>query len=171
MTDLEMPLYSKALAMAAGAHNRMQQGRKGTGTPYILHPIRVAERLRALGCGDELLAAAALHDVLEDTDMPRVKLAAEFQGTQVPRLVTAVTKKPDTTRREYLESFRFKPMSACLIKLSDRIDNLTEGGLDERFRVIYHRESAVLLGQVELNKQCRHGQAIQVLLDELRRVL
>ncbi len=65
-----MNLTEKALAFATAAHG--EQKRKYTGAPYIEHPIRVAELVRGAGGTDEMIAAAYLHDVVEDVPFPHL---------------------------------------------------------------------------------------------------
>ena len=57
-------LAAPVLALAE-AHGR--QARKGTGTPYLIHPLGVARLLDAAGCGVETVIAGILHDVIEDS--------------------------------------------------------------------------------------------------------
>ena len=59
-----------------------KQRRKGNGQPYILHPIRVAGRVATLEVAtDEMVAAAFLHDVIEDTEATEAELAVLFGPT------------------------------------------------------------------------------------------
>ena len=59
-------ILNKAVAFAVGAH--AGQCRKGTQVPYILHPMEAAVIVGSMTADDEVLAAAVLHDVAEDTD-------------------------------------------------------------------------------------------------------
>jgi (p)ppGpp synthase/HD superfamily hydrolase len=97
------------------------------GQPYILHPLRVAVHLRLHGCHDPtLLAAALLHDTLEDTPITEAELAARF-GPRVAALVWAATKPALRRRRAaaaYLAVAGASEREADLIKLADRLDNL-----------------------------------------------
>lgn len=72
------PLVHRAVSFAARAHR--QQCRKDGATPYIAHPVRVAfTLLTTFGIDDEqTLAAAVLHDTIEDTTTDFDDLAAEF---------------------------------------------------------------------------------------------
>ncbi|HET9222693.1 MAG TPA: HD domain-containing protein, partial [Roseiflexaceae bacterium] len=94
--------YDAALALAARAHR--QQLRKGTDIPYIAHPVHVSLILIRHGFGEDLAIAGLLHDVVEDTDVPLDRIAAEF-GDQVARLVAAVseTKAVDGVERPWEE--------------------------------------------------------------------
>lgn len=89
MSASENSLVNKARAFATKAHAGVT--RKWTGEPYIEHPARVAARLEALGFDPEVVAAAWLHDVIEDTEHTAAELEAEF-GHRVAALVLEVTK-------------------------------------------------------------------------------
>jgi (p)ppGpp synthase/HD superfamily hydrolase len=94
--------YDAALALAARAHR--QQLRKGTDIPYIAHPVHVSLILIRHGFGEDLAIAGLLHDVVEDTDVPLQRIAAEF-GDEVARLVEMVseTKTADGAERPWEE--------------------------------------------------------------------
>jgi (p)ppGpp synthase/HD superfamily hydrolase len=81
--------YDAALTLAAIAHR--DQVRKGTDIPYIAHPFHVSLILIRHGFGEDLAVAGLLHDVVEDTDVPLERIAAEF-GDDVARLIAAVSE-------------------------------------------------------------------------------
>lgn len=81
-------ILEKAIRIAAVAHKA--QIRKGDGLPYIIHPVAVAMRLARQGFPDAVVAAALVHDVLEDTDYPEAKMREEV-GEEVVAIVKAVT--------------------------------------------------------------------------------
>jgi (p)ppGpp synthase/HD superfamily hydrolase len=90
------PRYSKALALAARAHEG--QVRKGTCIPYIAHPVAVAALVAQYGGDEDQQIAALLHDVLEDGGAHyAVEIAAEF-GPRVLAIVQGCTDgTPDAT--------------------------------------------------------------------------
>lgn len=94
------------------------------GTPYSDHPVRVARSLRGeFGVEDpEVLSAALLHDVLEDTWATAADLRRRF-GPRVARLVEALTKRGEPTAA-YLERLSAAGPDAVTIKLADRLDNV-----------------------------------------------
>ncbi len=121
-------LLLHAIRFAAEQHR--DHRRKGSiAAPYINHPIAVAEQLAGAGLQDdvEMLAAAVLHDVVEDAGISRRRLAREF-GERVACIVLEVTD--DTTlkardrKRHTVESIARKSEAARLIKLSDLIANV-----------------------------------------------
>lgn len=83
------PLIHEALATATEAHAGQIRNGAG-GIPYIEHPKAVAELLAEHGWPEEVLAAALLHDVIEDSDITLGDLAEKF-GEPVTRLVGALT--------------------------------------------------------------------------------
>lgn len=84
MLEKENVLLDKAIGFATRAH--AGQVRKGTSTPYILHPLEAAAICATVTDDPEVLAAAVLHDVVEDTDATIDKIETWF-GTRVATLV------------------------------------------------------------------------------------
>lgn len=130
------------------------QTRKYTGRPYIEHPARVAARLTRLGCSDEMICAAWLHDVLEDCEVTFSILKAAYgipldvcllvhlmtnPSKQYPNLNRAERKKMD------LAHLKNAPCDVRMIKLADRTDNLRELDPAQPFAVQYMNESIALL--------------------------
>ncbi|MEX2205261.1 MAG: HD domain-containing protein [Myxococcota bacterium] len=129
--DVLAPLLA-ALRFAAEKHR--SQKRKGTdASPYINHPIEVAELLaRVGGVRDvELLAAAILHDTIEDTETTPDELEAAF-GARVCCLVAEVTddKSLPKAERKKLQEEHAPQLSrdAKQLKLGDKISNVREIG-------------------------------------------
>ena len=73
-------LIRRAKAFATQAHASIDQRRKYTGLPYIVHPEAVAELVEATGAGPEVVAAAWLHDVVEDTpvELEQIRQTCSF---------------------------------------------------------------------------------------------
>ena len=84
-----MKLLTKAIAFASRKHEG--QKRKGTDIPYIVHPLEALSIASTLTNDENVLAAAVLHDVVEDTDMTLEALKEKF-GSDVATLVDGVTK-------------------------------------------------------------------------------
>jgi (p)ppGpp synthase/HD superfamily hydrolase len=87
----DLPLTQAAIAFASDRHR--SQRRDGDGAEFIAHPVEVAALLGRSGYPDYVVAAAVLHDVLEDTDAQRPDLEARF-GSQVAELVALVSDDP-----------------------------------------------------------------------------
>jgi (p)ppGpp synthase/HD superfamily hydrolase len=86
MNEPENELERRALEFAIAAHASIDQRRKYTGEPYIVHPIAVAALVRSVPHTPEIIAAAYLHDVVEDTPVTIEEIRAEF-GDEVAALV------------------------------------------------------------------------------------
>ena len=84
-----MELVSEAIVFAAKAHDGMR--RKKSEAPYILHPMEAAVIVGTMTDDQNLIAAAALHDVVEDTDITIEEIEAKF-GPRVRELVGAETE-------------------------------------------------------------------------------
>lgn len=132
-----MNAYEKAKLFAIEAHTSIGQVRKFDGSPYHTHVLRVAELVETRNPDQEVLAAACLHDVLEDVepknpDFGRDTILREF-GPRVLDLVLELTdvytkeNHPDKNRktRKELEAQRLAGVSeeAKLIKRADLHDN------------------------------------------------
>ncbi len=82
------PIVEKALRWSAKGHR--DQTRKGSSTPYVAHPCAVALILQQFGFHDEsIIAAALLHDIVEDTVHSLEELEREFSG-EVAQYVAAM---------------------------------------------------------------------------------
>ena len=145
-------LETRALAFAKAAHESIDQRRKYTGEPYIVHPMAVAEIVRSVPHTPEMLAAAYLHDVVEDTPVTLEAVVAEF-GPVVGELVDWLTdvSKPEDGNRQVRKATDRQHMArataeAKAIKLADLIDNtVTIKARDPQFWQVYRREKLALL--------------------------
>ena len=123
-------LILKAAHFAAQKHNRQRRKDKEV-SPYINHPISVAKIISDIGNIEdpEVLAAALLHDTLEDTDTTVKELIDNF-GERVCSLVQEVTddKTLPKFERKQKQIDHAKEISegAALIKLGDKISNVTD---------------------------------------------
>lgn len=139
----------KASNFAAIKH-KAQKRKDAEGTPYINHPIGVAQQLIEIGkvYDTDVLVCALLHDTVEDCDCTFEEIEENF-GTNVLNLVKEVT---DDKNLEKMERKRMqvvngpnKSFGAKLVKLSDKLYNLRDlerclpNGWDEERRVAYFR--------------------------------
>ena len=120
-------MYEETLKFATKAHG--EQKRKYTGEPYITHPIAVAEIVKSIQHTEEMMAAALLHDVVEDTAVTIDEIADKF-GYEVAELVswlTNIAKASDGNRRTRkslnVQHLSRAPGTAQTIKLADIIHN------------------------------------------------
>lgn len=114
------------------AERHRDQRRKGArSTPYVNHPIEVAERIVRVGGVDDLdvLVAAILHDTIEDTDTTADEIEDQF-GATVAALVLEVTDDKTLTsserKRLEIEHAPHLTTGAKLIKLADKISNVSD---------------------------------------------
>jgi|TARA_B100001094_G_scaffold87008_1_gene83269 (p)ppGpp synthase/HD superfamily hydrolase len=143
-------MLDEVLKFATLAH--IDQKRKYTGDPYIVHPIAVSEIVKTVEHTDEMVAAALLHDVVEDTDVTIEQVEAKF-GYKVAELVgwlTDVSKPEDGNRktRKALdrEHSAQAPAEAQTIKVADLIHNTDSiERHDPSFWKIYKQEKIALL--------------------------
>ncbi|WNM28837.1 bifunctional (p)ppGpp synthetase/guanosine-3',5'-bis(diphosphate) 3'-pyrophosphohydrolase [Demequina capsici] len=120
-------LVERAYEVAEEAHRG--QKRK-SGEPYITHPIAVAQIVADLGLPASVIAAALLHDVVEDTDYPLQRMEDEF-GPEIAMIVDGVTKldkvkygdaaQAETVRKMVVAMA--KDIRVLLLKLCDRLHN------------------------------------------------
>lgn len=126
--DLE--LCKKGYAFAQKAHEGQK---RASGEAYFIHPCTVAEILVDLGLDAATVAAAFLHDVIEDTPVSEGDIKKEF-GAEVLELVQGVTKLEriefNSQEEEQAENFRklfvamAKDIRVIIIKLADRLHNM-----------------------------------------------
>lgn len=161
-----MTLLNRAIELATLAHGKINQVRNGSGKPYIEHPIRVANTIVSIvdnRVTENTIAAAYLHDVLEDTPTTEEEILAATND-HVLQLVKELTNpsKNFVFKQEYkklpkgsvramkkqMDRDHIKTVSweAKLIKLADRIDNVNDmEGMDKDFCLLYADESMALL--------------------------
>ena len=129
MPGVDMAIIDRAVQYAADQHEG--QKRKD-GSPYIIHPLAVAEIVAEMGLDTDAILAAVLHDCIEDTSTTYDEIAARFNPV-VAELVEGVTKltrvEYSTLEEQQMENLRkmFMAMSkdirVILIKIADRLHN------------------------------------------------
>ena len=131
--NYDLDLLRRAYKLAEASHKGQ---RRKSGEPYITHPVAVAELLLELGMDTETLAAAIMHDVVEDTEVTLEQLTQQF-GPDIAQLVDGVTKLPqinfssiEERQAENLRKMLFamsKDIRVMVIKLCDRLHNMRTG--------------------------------------------
>ena len=111
---------AKAIAFAAMKH--VNQTKKD-GTPYIYHPLAVAELLKRYGYDLDYQAAGVLHDVLEDTDATDEEMKAF--GKDVYEAVKLVTRPKGADEAEYVKNILGNRMASA-VKNADKIHNMCD---------------------------------------------
>lgn len=138
---------AEAVTLAAQAHDG--QKRKGSGDPYIVHPVRVLLSLsaRRIGLNEDMLIAAVLHDVVEDCGVTLDDLRGKGASERVIQLVDRLTRKEGERYADFIRRIR-QDSEASMIKIEDILDNLddldSQPGL-EHLRERYTRALEVLI--------------------------
>ena len=127
---IDTSLLDRAITFAVKAHQGME--RKGKGFPYIVHPMEAVCIVATMTNDQELLAAAALHDVIEDTDTTADDLKKEF-GECVAMLVEAESEdktggsKAETwhqRKQDTLDRLRNADLDIKIVALGDKLSNM-----------------------------------------------
>lgn len=174
-------LICRAEIFAKCAHNSINHMRKYTNEPYWVHPERVAGIVSSYGGSEAMVAAAWLHDVVEDVfpeneyfGIQTIKF--EF-GSCIASLVTDLTdisKPQDGNREKRKEIDRMHTQSisepAKLIKLADLIDNsLSIMKYDPGFAKVYLKEKDLLLPHLRCASEDLYNIAMKQVIDGLDR--
>ena len=148
-----MNKVERARIFATAAHAAVDQRRKYTNEPYIVHPTEVAATVAGVpGATPEMIAAAWLHDVVEDTQVTEQVIREEF-GDAVADIVmwlTDVSRPEDgnRARRKAIDRAHTAqaPAEAQTVKLADLISNTkTITAYDPEFARVYLEEKRQLL--------------------------
>ncbi len=128
--DVDRELITRAFVFAAKAHAGQQ---RRSGEEFVIHPWGAAKILAEFQLDEATLAAALLHDVVEDTEVEAEEIRAEF-GEEIAKLVEGVTKltRIQFQSREHAEAENYRKMIVAmaedvrviLIKLADRMHNM-----------------------------------------------
>ena len=130
MPGADLEIIDRAVEFAREKHKNQV---RRDGSPYIIHPLAVAEIVAEMGLDTDAILGALLHDCIEDTDTSHDDIARLF-GTTTAELVAGVTKLTranfSSTEQEQMENLRkmFMAMSkdirVVLIKIADRLHNM-----------------------------------------------
>ena len=145
-------IVERARVFATAAHAAVGQTRKYTGEPYVVHPIEVSELVASVNGTEAMVAAALLHDVLEDTEVT-VDLLEEQFGSKVADLVLWLTdiSRPEDGNRSARKALdrqhsAVAPAAAQTIKVADLISNTRSiVAHDPGFAKVYLEEKRLLL--------------------------
>ena len=128
---LDTAVLDRAIIFAVKAHAGTE--RRGKGYPYIVHPLEAVEIVATMTKDQELLAAAALHDTVEDTDVTVEQIREEF-GDRVAALVTAESDEmPEGVSEEdswhsrkqaAIDRLSKASLEAKMVALGDKLSNM-----------------------------------------------
>jgi guanosine-3',5'-bis(diphosphate) 3'-pyrophosphohydrolase len=184
MEKINENILASVKAFADEAHGG--QVRKYSDERYIQHPIRVMETLQDYIADMPVLAAALLHDVLEDTPITKRKLSQFLEtimtkedAARTLKLVEELTDvfiksdypKMNRRSRKTKEFERLAQISpdAQTVKYADIMDNLNDINKDETdFALVYIRESKQLLSQIDKGNRLLYGRVLQKSDEALR---
>ncbi|MCP4333682.1 MAG: bifunctional (p)ppGpp synthetase/guanosine-3',5'-bis(diphosphate) 3'-pyrophosphohydrolase [Gammaproteobacteria bacterium] len=170
-------LIERARLFATSAHKRIDQRRKYSNQPYQVHLQAVAELVASISDDPEMIAAAWLHDTVEDTPATLDDISENF-GIAVAYLVenlTDVSKPSDGNRalrktidRDHLARASARAMT---VKLADLIDNCSDiTRHDERFARVYLQEMGALLEVLGDGDQRLYNQARRLHVKSLEKL-
>jgi (p)ppGpp synthase/HD superfamily hydrolase len=150
MKQTEADLLAKAIQFAVTAHG--EQKRKYTNEPYVTHPLAVMRIVQGVPHTTEMLVAAVLHDVVEDTHVELVEIKEEF-GPVVATYVDGLTdiSRPEDGNRATRKTIdrnhtAEQPAEVQTIKLADLIHNTASiEEHDPNFYKVYKQEKIKLL--------------------------
>lgn len=151
-----LPLTRRAVGFADERHGGQQ--RQGDGAAFVLHLLEVASLLDRSGYPDRIVAAAVLHDVLEDTDADRDELDAHF-GKDVGELVSLVSDDPaisdaEAQKDDVRERVRRAGGEAVVVYAADKVSKARELRLlmaadpadpEIQVRLVRYRKSLAML--------------------------
>lgn len=169
LTEKELALVAEAFEFACEAHAGQM---RDEGTPYIVHPVRVAAALvnELEVFSPRLVCAALLHDVIEDSPTSRAQIAQMF-GEEIAEVVWLLTKFEEVSLAEYLSAIEAKgETGAPIVKLCDRLDNLrflTSSPRTEKIRRYIRTTEAYYLPMAARTNAYVHDQ-MELLLDLAR---
>lgn len=128
---LNTDLLDRAIVFAVKAHHNTE--RRGKGFPYIVHPMEAVEIVSTITSDQDLLAAAALHDTIEDTDVTVEDIRREF-GDRIADLVHAesdrftegVSEEDSWHERKQaaIERLAAAPHDAKIVAMGDKLSNM-----------------------------------------------
>ena len=165
-----MSLFADAIAFAVQVHDGAL--RKGTNTPYIVHPMETAAIAATLTDDPEVLAAAVLHDVIEDCGVTVEALCGRF-GERVARIVLSETQSGsgdpcqswERRKREAIECLRHADRAQMIVALSDKLSNMRAISRD------YARFGEALFARFHQPDKQRHAWYYRSCAAQLRREL
>jgi myo-inositol-1(or 4)-monophosphatase len=129
--SIDTELLDRAIVFAVRAHAGIE--RRGKGFPYIVHPMEAVSIVATMTRDQELLAAAALHDTVEDTDVTVEQIRAEF-GDRVAALVSSESENKDcgvskeeswhARKQAAIERLVSASLDSKIVALGDKLSNM-----------------------------------------------
>ena len=137
---LDTALLDRAISFAVKAHSGTE--RRGKGFPYVVHPMEAMAIVATITSDQELLAAAALHDTVEDTEVTVDLIRAEF-GDRIADLVAAESDNPKegvseedswhTRKQEGIDRLATASRDVKIVAIGDKLSNMRAIARDYAF--------------------------------------
>ncbi len=128
---LDTQILDKAIIFAVKSHAGTE--RRGKSFPYIVHPMEAVEIVATITSDQELLAAAILHDTVEDTDVTIEQIRTEF-GERIASIVAAETDKKEKgksnesnwrkRKQDAINRIATAPMDVKIVAMGDKLSNM-----------------------------------------------
>lgn len=171
MSDLE----EAARALATRAHAAIDQRRKYTNDPYIVHPAAVVELVRSVPHTEEQIAAAWLHDTVEDAGVTLSNIV-DHCGYEVAALVEMLTdvSRPEDGNRAKRKAIDLAHTAKCsaeaaTVKIADLISNSeTILAYDRDFARVYIKEKARTLEVLRHGDPTLHAMATEIVTKAMK---
>lgn len=162
---MDTTLLDRAIVFAVNAHAGTE--RRGKGYPYIVHPLEAVAIVATITSDQELLAAAALHDTVEDTSVTVEELRAAF-GERVAQLVAAETDSAEegeewiTRKKAGIRRLLNADRDVKIVALGDKLSNMRAIARD------YAEQGDALWALFHANDPKDHAWRYRALADALR---
>ena len=162
--EMDTSLLDRAILFAVRCHSGME--RRGKGFPYIVHPMEAMAIAATMTSDQEVLAAAALHDVVEDTDMPLDDLRAQF-GERIATLVDTESDRFEAgmdwraRKEESLKRLKAASRDEKIVALGDKLSNMRAIARD------YTSKGEVFWDLFRIKDKSVHAWRYHALLDAL----
>jgi len=165
---------SSDIAKSIAQEKHSYQYRKFSAEPYFKHPSRVADTVARFTSDDNIISAAYIHDSLEDTQTSTRELEAVF-GKKILSYVKELTSNKKDLEKigkgEYLlQKMQKMSPGALLIKLADRLDNISDFKIaPEKFRNKYTEETFYILDNLSRSLTTEHKKIIKEIIKQLEK--
>ena len=159
---MDTSLLDRAIQFAVQAHAGTQ--RRGKGFPYVVHPMEAMAIAATMTDDQEVLAAAALHDVVEDTDVTLDDLRSQF-GDRVAQLVETESDRSgdgmdwQSRKEDSLRRLKEAGRDEKIVALSDKLSNMRAIARD------YHEKGEPFWNMFRIKEKAVHSWRYHALLD------
>ena len=163
-SPLDTELLDRAIEFAVRAHSGTE--RRGKGFPYIVHPMEAMAIVATMSADQELLAAAALHDVVEDTGVSLEEIRSQF-GDRVAMLVRTESDLKETgldwwgRKRDSLQRIAMASRDEKIVALGDKLSNMRAIARD------YTRQGESFWNMFRIKEKAVHAWRYHALVDAL----